>query len=67
MFRSIYTHTREIYVEVMKKRILYHIPTYGEGEVLKVISIERKLNGFVIELERKPLLSVQDTQRRVGE
>jgi hypothetical protein len=51
----------------MKKRILYHIPTYGEGEVLKVISIERKLNGFVIELERKPLLSVQDTQRRVGE
>lgn len=54
MLRSIYTHTREIYVEVMKKRILYHIPTYGEEEVLKVVSIQKKIGGFILELERKP-------------
>lgn len=54
MFRSIYTHTRDIYVEVMKKRIRYHIPTYGEGEVLKVLSIQRKPDGFILELERNP-------------
>lgn len=54
MLRAIYTHTREIYVEVMKRRVLYHIPTYGEDEVLKVISIQKKIGGFVIELERAP-------------
>lgn len=54
MFRSIYTHTRDIYVEVMKHKIRYHIPTYGEQEVLKILSIQKKSDGFIIELERTP-------------
>jgi hypothetical protein len=55
MLRTIYTHTRNIYVEVMKTRIIYHIPTYGEDEIMKILSLQRKEGGFVIELERKPL------------
>lgn len=54
MFRSIYTHTRDIYVEIMKHKIRYHIPTYGEQEVLKILSIQKKSDGFIIELERTP-------------
>jgi len=55
MIRPIYTHSREIFVEIMKSRIKYHIPTYGDGEVLKVLSLQKNHGGFILELERQPM------------
>jgi len=39
----------------MKSRIKYHIPTYGDGEVLKVLSLQKNHGGFILELERQPM------------
>jgi hypothetical protein len=65
MLRAIYTHSRDIYVEVMKRSVKYHIPTYGDGEVLKVISIEKKPGGFVLELQREPKQTVDPQKMNI--
>ena len=65
MLRPIYTHTRDIYVEIMKSRVFYHIPSYEDDVVLKMLSLQKRVGGFILELERKPLETATPTQEQM--